>query len=147
MDGVRYLRDGRAPVPVDVRTSAAMSRIRSRDTGPERMLRKALRAGGMTGYRLHVARLPARPDIAFIGRKVAVLVHGCFWHGCPFCSPARPKSNRTFWDSKLAVNQERDARKQWALEALGWRVVVCWECRIRENPAHEALRVRGVLEV
>jgi DNA mismatch endonuclease (patch repair protein) len=145
MEGRRYLRDGRAPVPVDERISVTMSRIRAQNTGPERMLRKALRTEGLTGYRLHVARLPARPDIAFIGRRVAVLVHGCFWHGCPFCKPTRPRSNRTFWDAKLAANQERDLRKQEALEALGWSVVVCWECRIRENAAREALRVKRAL--
>jgi DNA mismatch endonuclease (patch repair protein) len=147
MDGVRYQRDGRAPVPADERTSLTMSRIRARNTGPERMLRRALRAEGLTGYRLHVARLPARPDIAFITRKVAVLVHGCFWHGCPFCTPTRPRSNRSFWDTKLKTNQERDRRQQQALEALGWTVVVCWECRIKENAANEAQRVKRVLDV
>jgi DNA mismatch endonuclease (patch repair protein) len=146
MDGVHYLRDGRAPVPIDARTSAVMSRIRSRNSVPERMLRKALCTEGLTGYRLHVARLPARPDIAYIGRKVAVLVHGCFWHGCPFCSPALPKSNATFWSAKLMANQERDERKQRALEALGWKVVVCWECRIKADAVSEAMRIRQALD-
>jgi DNA mismatch endonuclease (patch repair protein) len=145
MTGKRYLRDGRAPIPADERTSAVMSRIRARNTGPELHLRSALRALGHTGYRLHVAGLPARPDIAFVGRKVAVLVHGCFWHGCPHCTPARPKSHRSFWNAKLKANQERDARKQQALEDLGWTVVVSWECRIKTDAAGEAARVSEVL--
>ncbi len=140
-----YQRDGRAPVPRHARTSAVMSRIRARNTGPELRLRKALRMAGHTGYRLHVARLPARPDIAFIGRKVAVLVHGCFWHGCPHCTPARPRTHRRFWSTKLEANKERDARKQQALEALGWKVVVCWECRINADVAEEVRRVEAAL--
>ncbi|MEZ4755264.1 MAG: very short patch repair endonuclease [Flavobacteriales bacterium] len=141
----RYQRDGRAPVPTDPRTSATMSRIRAKNTGPELMLRKALRTLGHSGYRLHVARLPARPDIAFVGRKVAVLVHGCFWHGCPYCRPTRPKSHQRFWSAKLKANQARDARKQRALETLGWTVLVCWECRIKADAAQEATRVSAVL--
>lgn len=146
MTGKRYQRDGRAPIPKEERTSAVMSRIRARNTGPELQLRAALRGLGLAGYRLHVARLPARPDIAYVGRKVAVLVHGCFWHGCPHCSPARPKSHRTFWNAKLKANQERDARKQRALEELGWTVVVCWECCIKADARHEAQRVQHALD-
>src|SRR5690606_16368049 len=74
-----YIRDGRAPVPKDPRTSALMSRIRPRDTGPERALRQGLMARGLSGYRLHPAHVPGRPDVAFIGLRVAVFVHGCFW--------------------------------------------------------------------
>ncbi|MCB0764286.1 MAG: hypothetical protein KDB84_06250, partial [Flavobacteriales bacterium] len=86
-----YVRDGRSPVPKDARTSALMSRIRAKDTAPEIALRAALRSFGIVGYRLHYAKAPGRPDIAFVGRRVAVFVHGCFWHGCPHCRPARPR--------------------------------------------------------
>ncbi len=142
----KYIRDGRAPVPVDARTSATMSRIRARDTAPEVALRKALRALGWTGYRLHYKKAPARPDIAFVGRRVAVLVHGCFWHGCPHCKPGRPNSHRDFWNAKLDANKARDERKLKALRSQGWRVLTIWECQIKQNAARQAQRVARSLE-
>lgn len=136
-----YVRDGRAPVPKDPRTSALMSRIKAKDTAPELALRNALRTLGYTGYRLHYAKAPARPDIAFVGHRVAVLVHGCFWHGCPHCTPRRPRSNSAFWSAKLDANKARDARKVRELRKEGWQVVTCWECRIEQNAAAQAARV------
>lgn len=141
-----YLRDGRAPVPKDPRTSALMSRIRAKDTGPEKRLRTALSAAGIRGYRLHYAKVPGRPDITFVGRRVAVFVHGCFWHGCPYCQPARPKSNSSFWQQKLERNRARDARKERELRKDGWRVVTVWECRLKEDPARESARVKRALD-
>ncbi len=125
-----YLRDGRSPVPTDPRVSAVMSRIRAKHTGPELRVRQALRARGLTGYRLHHAQAPGRPDIAFVGRKVAVFVHGCFWHGCPHCRPRRPTTHRAFWNAKLDRNRARDAEKARALRRAGWRVVTLWECKL-----------------
>src|SRR5688500_5616988 len=106
-----YIRDGRAPIPKDERTSALMSRIRGKNTGPENALRSAMRAIGLTGYRLHYKNAPGRPDIAFVNRKIAIFVHGCFWHGCPYCRPVRPKSNNSFWNQKLDRNIARDKQK------------------------------------
>jgi len=141
-----YIRDGRAPVPADERTSALMSRIRSKDTGPELALRSALRLLGRPGYRLHPAGVPGRPDVAFIGKRVAVFVHGCFWHGCPHCRPRRPGSNKAFWNAKLDRNKERDARKARELRRAGWRVITLWECRIRQNDTREARKVVRALD-
>lgn len=140
-----YLRDGRAPVPKDARTSALMSRIKARNTGPERALRAALRAAGITGYRLHYVKAPGRPDVAFVGRRLAIFVHGCFWHGCPHCQPARPKSHRTFWTEKLDRNKARDQRKERELREAGWRVLTIWECRLKEDPPREVKRVARLL--
>ncbi len=140
-----YQRDGRAPVPKDARTSALMSRIRGKDTAPEKALRAALSAEGIRGYRLHYAHAPGRPDITFVGRRVAVFVHGCFWHGCPHCQPPRPKSNRKFWHEKLDRNQARDQRKVRELRSAGWHVVTIWECRLRRSPAAQVARVKRVL--
>lgn len=123
-----------------------MSRIRARDTAPELALRKALRFLGYTGYRLHYAKAPGRPDVTFVGRKVAVFVHGCFWHGCPHCVLRRPKSNTEFWSLKLQGNKERDARKVRALRKAGWRVVTVWECRLKKNAPAQAARVARMLE-
>lgn len=141
-----YLRDGRAPIPKEERTSALMSRIRAGNTTPELLLRQTLRTLGEKGYRLHYAKVPGRPDIAFVGRRVAVFVHGCFWHGCPYCQPRRPRSHAAFWDAKLDRNKERDAEKATALRTLGWTVVTLWECRIKADAPAQAQRVLRALE-
>ncbi len=137
-----YLRDGRAPIPKDPRTSALMSRIRAKDTRPELTLRALLWADGIRGYRLHHAGIAGRPDIAFIGLRIAIFVHGCFWHGCPHCQPRRPATNRSFWDSKLERNKQRDARKARELRHTGWRVITVWECRLRRAPTSQVRRIR-----
>ncbi len=141
MSSRAYLRDGRAPVPKDVRTSEVMSRIRAKNTKPEQLMRSALTVVGVKGYRLHYTKVPGRPDIAFVGRKVAVFVHGCFWHSCPHCQRHIPKSNRTWWRNKLATNVARDERKAKELKRAGWKVLTVWECRLKKSPAREAARV------
>lgn len=111
--------------------SENMRRIRSRDTTPELTVRRALRQIGYTGYRLHRRDLPGRPDVAFVGRKKAIFVHGCFWHGhsCPEGS-RQPRSNTGYWLPKIEHNRERDGRTVRDLEAAGWVVLVLWECEI-----------------
>jgi len=106
---------------------------RARDTGPERKLREALRAAGLGGYRLNWRKAPGRPDIAYPGRKLAIFVHGCYWHHCPRCYPNLPKSNPDFWARKFELNRERDARKRRGLESVGWTVIEAWECDVRER--------------
>lgn len=140
-----YIRDGRAPIPKDTRTSALMSRIRARNTGPERTLRSLLVGSGLRGYRLHPSAVPGRPDVAFIGARVAVFVHGCFWHGCPHCQPPRPRSNRKFWSEKLERNRERDVRKARELRLAGWKVITIWECMLRRAPSRQVQRVARAL--
>lgn len=141
-----YLRDGRAPVPTDERVSATMSRIRAKNTKPELALRTLLRAAGHSGYRLHYTKVPGRPDIAFVGRKLAVFVHGCFWHGCPHCQLRTPKSNSAFWANKVATNQARDKRKAAALRQAGWKVIAIWECQLRKTPERSLGRVVHALD-
>lgn len=120
---------------VDPARSAQMALVRSRDTKPELRVRKALHAAGLR-YRLHDRRLPGVPDLVFPGRRIALFVHGCFWHRHPGCAAARlPKSRREFWEPKLAGNVERDKRTQAALVALGWMVMVIWECETRDPAA------------
>lgn len=136
-----YVRDGRSPVPKDERVSAVMSRIRATNTKPELTMRALLREAGHTGYRLHYDKVPGRPDIAFVGRKVAIFVHGCFWHGCPHCRPRTPKNNSAFWMNKVANNKARDERKTAALRNEGWSVVTVWECSLRKRPAAQLSRV------
>ncbi|MFN3615047.1 MAG: very short patch repair endonuclease [Rubrimonas sp.] len=112
--------------------SAVMRRVKSGDTAPERCVRALLRAEGLTGYRLHRRDLPGRPDIAFIGRRAAIFVHGCFWHGhdCPRGARA-PKANAGYWAAKIARNRARDAAALAALADRGWRAAVIWECELR----------------
>ncbi|MEO7866893.1 MAG: very short patch repair endonuclease [Candidatus Eisenbacteria bacterium] len=114
---------------------------RARDTGPEMALRRAATAAGLRGYRLHVKGLPGKPDLAFTRYKVAVFVHGCFWHRCPVCNPPAPKRHAAFWRRKFAENQERDARKSAALELRGWAVIEVWECELRANKARCVTRL------
>lgn len=118
-----------------------MRRIRGRDTQPELVVRACLRAAGLTGYRLHYAKVPGRPDIAFVGKRLAVFVHGCFWHSCPHCQPRKPKRNTWYWLPKLERNRQRDAEKAQALRAGSWRVLTLWECRIKRDPDRQVARV------
>jgi DNA mismatch endonuclease (patch repair protein) len=125
--------------------SENMRRIRSKDTGPEITVRKLVRGLGFTGYRLHRKDLPGKPDLAFVGRKLAVFVHGCFWHGHG-CKEGlrRPKSNAGYWLPKIASNVERDASHVSKLVDLGWSVLTVWECDL-SNPTDLAERLRRFL--
>ena len=113
--------------------SAVMARIKGRDTGPERAVRRLLTGMGLR-YRLQRRDLPGRPDLALGPRRVAVFVHGCFWHGhdCPRGS-RKPKANAEFWAAKIARNRARDARSVDELAACGWRALVVWECELRDE--------------
>lgn len=112
-----------------VRRSANMRAIRSKDTKPELIVRSALQQAGFTGYRLHRKDLPGKPDIAFIGRKKAVFVHGCFWHGHDCVEGSRrPRSRQDYWLPKISGNQARDFRHRLTLAAEGWDVLVIWDC-------------------
>lgn len=107
---------------------------RSRDTGPEILLRRSLREAGLLGYRLHRRGLPGSPDITFGPSKVAVFVDGCFWHGCPKCYRA-PKTRSAFWRNRVETNRARDVWVTGRLEEAGWAVVRSWECELKEDPA------------
>ena len=126
--------------------SANMARIRGKDTGPETAVRKALHAAGFR-FRLHRRDLPGTPDILLVRQRVAIFVHGCFWHRHEGCGNATNPGTRTeFWQAKFAANVERDTRKTAALEAAGWRVVVIWECEA-EKPDRLAAVIRERLPV
>lgn len=116
---------------------------RPRNTGPERRLREALRAAGLGGYRLNWRKAPGRPDIAYPGRRLAIFVHGCYWHHCPRCYPNLPKSNPDFWARKFDLNRERDARKRRDLELVGWAVIEAWECDIRDRLEKIVMEIEG----
>lgn len=112
--------------------SRIMRAVKSKDTTPELFVRRLLHTKGYR-YRLHCKDLPGNPDLVFPGRRKAVFVHGCFWHGHN-CKRGRrpPKSNSAYWQAKIARNQERDKQTQSRLRTLGWRVMVVWECETRD---------------
>ena len=115
--------------------SAQMARIRARDTKPEMRVRRALHSAGLR-YRLYAKGLPGKPDIVFPRARVAVFVHGCFWHQHPdpACKLARmPKSRLEFWRPKLEGNRARDERVRAELEELGWAVIEVWECQTKPS--------------
>ncbi|MFC1513468.1 very short patch repair endonuclease [candidate division KSB1 bacterium] len=128
-----FTRDGRSPIPQNEVISRTMSAIKGKNTKPELLLRKALYHNGLSGYRLHWKKAPGRPDICYPGKKLAIFVHGCYWHRCPLCNPSTPKTHIEFWTNKFEKNVQRDKRKIQELLANGWKVKVFWECEIKNS--------------
>ena len=119
--------------------SAVMRAVKSRGTGPERAVCALLRPIA-PGYRLHRADLPGKPDIVYAKLKLAIFVHGCFWHGHDCARGARmPKTNADYWRAKIARNRARDATTPAAYKAMGWRAIVVYECELKDL---ESLRSR-----
>lgn len=119
--------------------SRMMSSIRGRDTLPEMNVRRYLHAVGLR-FRLHGKALPGRPDLTFSSRRVAIFVHGCFWHqhpGCPYASS--PATRPDFWQAKFVANKVRDAAAVESLTSLGWKVITIWECQTRDELTLDAL--------
>jgi DNA mismatch endonuclease (patch repair protein) len=120
------------------RRSWNMSRIKGKDTKPELIVRSLLHKMGYR-FRLHVTDLPGRPDIVLPKYKTVIFVHGCFWHQHKGCKKSTtPTNRREFWAAKLEGNAARDKRHRGALEKLGWRCLVVWECQLPD--AEEFLR-------
>lgn len=118
--------------------SANMKAVRRKDTAPEMAVRRLLHAAGYR-YRLHVKKLLGSPDIVFPGRKKAIFVHGCFWHGHDCRAGRRPQSRQEYWLPKIARNQERDAVAVNALSRSGWSSLIVWQC---EATGHDSLTAR-----
>jgi DNA mismatch endonuclease, patch repair protein len=124
--------------------SAVMRAVKSRDTSPERAVRALLRPIA-PGYRLNRADLPGKPDIAYGRLKLVIFVHGCFWHGHDCARGARmPKANADYWQAKIARNRARDATTLAAYSAMGWRVLVVYECELRDKAALSARLAQAV---
>ena len=126
--------------------SSVMRQVKGRDTAPELKVRRALTGLGAR-YRLHRADMPGKPDIVMPGRRLAIFVHGCFWHGHDCAKGSRvPKANRDYWVGKVARNVARDASSRAALEARGWRVETIWECEMKDEAALQ-LRCAALLRI
>lgn len=121
--------------------SERMSRIRGKDSASEMRLRRLIHGMGYR-YRLHVRTLPGTPDLVFPARKAVIFMHGCFWHRHQECRLARmPKSRVAFWREKLEANKRRDEENINRLNELGWRVLVIWECQMKEKDLNEVSNV------
>jgi DNA mismatch endonuclease (patch repair protein) len=122
-----------------------MQAVRSKNTAPEISVRAIVRELGYQ-YRLHRADLPGKPDLAFIGRRKVIFVHGCFWHAHHCKRGARaPRNNRAYWTAKISKNSTRDVLHSKALRALGWRTLIIWECELK-LPLKVRARVKQFIE-
>ena len=116
-----------------------MSRIRSKNTKPEEMVRKYLFSKGFR-YRKNDPRLPGKPDIVLPKYKTVIFVNGCFWHHHEECKYfVWPKNNADFWRSKIEGNTERDSRNYENLAEMGWKVLIIWECQLKSNNKMDTL--------
>jgi DNA mismatch endonuclease (patch repair protein) len=128
-----------ADVHTPAQRSFNMSRIGARDTAPEVLLRSLLHRAGFR-FRKNVSSLPGKPDIVLPKHKAVVMVHGCYWHrhtGCRFATT--PATNAAFWQRKFEGTIQRDRKAERALQVLGWRVLIVWECEVRADPKRAAM--------
>ncbi len=129
------------PLSVEQR-SELMRRVRTRDTAPEMMLRHTLWAAGVRGWRLHPKKVTGKPDLAWIGRRLAVFVDGAFWHGHPDYYHGQ---SGAFWDEKIARNRARDERVNAELAEAGWQVIRFWDFEVERDPEGCAEQVQVAL--
>lgn len=124
----------------------SMSHNKSTGSVPEEKVRKALWKAGIRGYRKNAKKLPGKPDIVFGKAKLAVFIHGCYWHQCPTCTNKRiPKTNSLYWETKFRVNVERDQRNEEALVAKGYKVLIIWECEVKASLEDAVTRITSAL--
>lgn len=120
-----------------------MSKIRSKNSKPELLIRSFLFSNGFR-FRIHNKKLPGKPDIVLKKWRTVIFVHGCFWHGHEDCTISHmPKSNKDYWEPKINGNITRDTVNKNYLEADGWKVIIVWECEIR----NKNLREKRLLEL
>jgi len=129
--------------------SRMMARVKSRNTGPETEVRSLLHRAGYR-FRLGNRKLPGAPDLVMPRYRVAVYVHGCFWHGHGCHLFKMPATRRDFWSTKIGANRNRDEHVRSSVEALGWRHIVIWECALRGKhrlrPDALVRELRSILE-
>ena len=115
-----------------------MAAIKGKDTKPEMLVRRYLHACGFR-YSLHCKKLPGSPDLVFRSLRTVIFIHGCFWHGHEKCKYYRlPKSNTEFWRDKVEQNRQRDGAVIQGLKSKGWRVIIIWECELKNKSTREA---------
>ena len=125
--------------------SRIMSKIRATNTKPEIKIRKILYKSGHKGYRLNYKKAPGKPDICYVGKKVAIFIDGCFWHGCPKCYK-KPASNKKYWDEKIKTNKKRDRKVNSALKKGNWTILRFWECEVNKETENIFTKLEKVLK-
>ena len=126
--------------------SDIMRAVKRANTAPEIIVRQVLHALGIR-FRLHRRDLPGSPDVVLPRFRTVIFVHGCFWHRHPDCRyTTTPKTRQEYWLPKFAANIERDLRKEAQLQALGWRVLLVWECETKQRE-ELTLRLRRELKL
>lgn len=125
---------------------ASMQGNKPLKTKPESILKDELEKAGIGSFKMNYKKLPGSPDIAFSDAKLAIFLHGCFWHRCPYCHPHFPNLNQEYWSAKFARNKRRDSLVRTELRAQGWRPIVVWECKLKKNPQRIVYRIRKTLE-
>ncbi|MBW4970203.1 very short patch repair endonuclease [Croceibacter atlanticus] len=126
--------------------NTSMRGNKSKHTKPELLLRKALWASGLRGYRLHFKKLAGSPDIVFSTKKIAIFVNGCFWHRCPKCNLNLPKTNTEFWKDKFDTNMKRDQNNYVKLIRSNWTVLTIRECDIKKNLKEQVLKIESLIK-
>lgn len=145
MELKKFIRDKRSPVPKDANVSKVMSANKAKNTKPEILIRRELYRRGLVGYRLHNKKIPGRPDISFNRQKLAIFIHGCYWHRCTHCDLPLPKTNTEFWKQKFNANVARDKKKNDQLKDLDWKVVTIWECKLKKDLSGQIANIEGLL--
>jgi DNA mismatch endonuclease (patch repair protein) len=123
--------------------SRVMRRVKGRDTKPEIALRRVLWSSGFRGYRLHRRDVPGKPDVAYLGRRVAIFVDGAWWHGHP--DKWWPGRSGDYWDRKVQGNIDRDRRIDAELDSMGWTVVRLWDFEVLADPERCCAKVASAL--
>ena len=145
-ESIRLIKLGSPPKATNYNVTKVMKGNVSKNTAPEVQLRKGLFKTGARGYRIHYSKLPGSPDICFPTQKLAIFVHGCFWHRCPSCNLETPKSNTQYWENKFRNNIQRDHRNVEKLNAMGWKVLIIWECQLKVNMMSIIRQVRRLIK-
>lgn len=130
---------GTSPKSKSEAISKSMKSNKSSGTKPELILSKLLRK------KLYKNSLPGRPDFVYPKKRLAVFVHGCFWHRCPVCNLSLPKANRNFWKRKFERNVERDRLVKRELKSMGWDVIVLWEHEMKKDSLSQMLRRKRLI--
>ena len=124
-----------------------MSKVTAKDTRPEVKVRKFLFSKGFR-YRKNDKRFPGKPDIILPKYKTAIFVHGCFWHHHDNCrAAALPQTNYEFWKNKMETNIKRDRKNQKDLKKLGWKILVIWQCQIKNRELFEKTMKRTITKI
>ena len=143
----QFIRDKRSPCPKDLMASIKMSKIPTKGTKPENIVKKYLYERGFRGYRLNYKKITGRPDICFTRLKIAIFINGCFWHKCPLCNLPLPKNNSIFWSRKFDKNVERDKIKTKILNEDGWKVITIWECQLYKSNSWKYRLVKNLNKI